>query len=55
LDEFSLVGHHHNLEDIDDLQDLVDTIPVVELSTQTLADGISPLEENHLYFVYEGE
>lgn len=55
LDEFSLVGHHHNLEDIDDLQDLVDTIPVVELSTQTLADGVSPLEENHLYFVYEGE
>ena len=55
LDEFSLVGHHHTLDEIDDLQDLVDTIPIVELSTHTLADGITPLEENHLYLVYEGE
>jgi hypothetical protein len=55
LDEFSLVGHHHELADIDDLQDLVDTIPVVELSTQTIADGVTPLAENHLYLVYEGE
>lgn len=55
LDEFSLVGHHHELADIDDLQNLVDTIPVMELSTQTLSDGASPLEENHFYFVYEGE
>lgn len=55
LDEFSLVGHHHELADIDDLQDLVDTIPVMELSTVTLADGVSPLEENHFHLVYEGE
>lgn len=55
LDEFSLVGHHHKLADIDDLQGLVDTIPVMELSTQTIADGVTPLAENHLYLVYEGE
>lgn len=55
LDEFSLVGHHHNMEDIDDLQELVDTIPVMTVSTQTLSDGVSPLEENNFYFVYEGE
>lgn len=55
LDEFSLVGHHHELADIDDLQDLVDTIPVMELSTVALADGVSPLEENHFHFVYEGD
>jgi hypothetical protein len=55
LDEFSLVGHHHKLEDIDDLQDLVDTIPKTELSTVSLADGVSELAENTFYFVYEGE
>lgn len=55
LDEFSLVGHHHVLEDIEDIQDLIDTIPVMTVSTQTLSDGISPLEENNFYFVYEGE
>lgn len=55
LDEFSLVGHHHTMEDIDDLQDLVDTIPIMTLSTQTLSDGYSPLEENNFYFVYEGD
>ncbi len=55
LDEFSLVGHHHTMEDIDDLQELVDTIPKMTVSTQTLSDGYSPLEENNFYFVYEGE
>ena len=55
LDEFSLVGHHHTMDDIEDLQDLADTIPKMTVSTQTLSDGYSPLEENNFYFVYEGE
>lgn len=53
LDEFSLVGHHHSINDLDDVDDLY--IPTMELSTVTLADGVSPLEENHFHFVYEGE
>jgi hypothetical protein len=53
LDEFSLVGHHHSINDLDDVEDL--KIPTMELSTVALADGVSPLEENHYYFVYEGE
>ncbi len=53
LDEFSLVGHHHSINDLDDVEDL--KIPTMELSTVTLADGVSPLEENHFHFVYEGE
>jgi hypothetical protein len=53
LDEFALVGHHHTIEDLDNVEDL--NIPVMEVSTVTLSDGISPLEENHFYFVYEGE
>lgn len=53
LDEFSLVGHHHSINDLDDVADL--HIPTMELSTVALADGVSPLEENHYYFVYEGE
>ena len=53
LDEFSLVGHHHSINDLDDVEDL--RIPTMELSTVTLADGVSPLEENHFHFVYEGE
>jgi hypothetical protein len=56
LDEFSLVGHHHELDDIIDIEELSNTIPKMELSTVSLADGVSPLEENSFYFVYdEGE
>jgi hypothetical protein len=53
LDEFSLVGHHHTIDELDNVEDL--NIPTMELSTISLADGVSPLEENHFYFVYEGE
>ena len=55
LDEFSLVGHKHKLEDISDLENLTKTIPKMEVSTVSLADGTSPLAENTFYFVYEGE
>ncbi len=55
LDEFSLVGHHHTTEDLEDIDELRATIPKMILSTQTLSDGLSPLEENHFHFVYEGE
>lgn len=53
LDEFSLVGHHHTIDELDNVEDL--NIPTMEVSTVSLADGVSPLEENHFYFVYEGE
>ena len=52
LDEFSLVGHHHELADISDLDTLTSTIPKMEMSTVSLADGTSPLAENTFYFVY---
>lgn len=55
LDEFSLVGHTHELDDIVDLEEVTNTIPKMELSTVSLSDGASPLEENTFYFVYEGE
>ena len=55
LDEFSLVGHHHELSDITDLESLTSKIPKMEVSTVSLADGTSPLAENTFYFVYEGE
>ena len=53
LDEFALVGHHHTIEDLDNVEDL--KIPVMEISNETLIEGVSPLEENHYYFVVEGE
>ena len=53
LDEFSLVGHHHTVDEIDNIADL--KIPTMEISVETLVDGVSPLEENHYYFVVEGE
>ena len=53
LDEFSLVGHTHSIDDLIDVDDL--KVPKMKLSTMTLTDGISKLEENTFYFVYEGE
>jgi hypothetical protein len=53
LDEFSLVGHTHSVEDLVDVETL--KIPKMQLSTVTLTDGVSALEENTFYFVYEGE
>jgi hypothetical protein len=53
LDEFTMTGHQHTLESISDLGDLKATIPKMVLSTSTLVDGISPLEENTFWFVYE--
>ena len=53
LDEFAMYGHEHRLEDIADLQELKDTVPKMKLSTTTLVDGVSKLEPNTFYFVYD--
>ena len=53
LDEFAMYGHEHRLEDIADLQELKDTVPKMQLSTTTLVDGVSKLEPNTFYFVYD--
>lgn len=53
LDDFSMLGHTHSLEDVTDLDELKETIPSMLLGTSTLVDGSSELPENTFYFVYE--
>ena len=52
LDGFSLEGHTHDLSDLVNLDELKAEIPKMQMSTQTLVDGKSPLPENTFYFVY---
>ena len=55
LDEFSMNGHIHGINDLKDINTFVESlsIPKMVLSTSTLADGESELAENTFYFVYE--
>lgn len=52
LDDFTMVGHTHDIERMDGIDDLKATIPKMVLSTATLADGESELAENTFHFVY---
>ena len=54
LDVFTMVGHQHNVAEIPDMEDYVESlmIPKMQLSTGTLTDGVSELPPNTFYFVY---
>lgn len=54
LDVFTMVGHQHNVAEIPDMEDYVESlmIPKMRLSTGTLTDGVSELPPNTFYFVY---
>ncbi len=55
LDEFTMLGHQHKVSDMSDMESYVESlkIPKMVVSTSTLADGVSDLEENTFHFVYE--
>ena len=57
LDDFTMNGHNHDIESLDNVPEFVESlkVPKMILSTSTLADGESELAENTFHFVYSDE
>ena len=57
LDDFTMNGHNHDIESLDNVPEFVESlkVPKMVLSTSTLADGQSELAENTFHFVYSDE
>lgn len=54
LDDFTMNGHNHGIEGLEGVDTFIESlkVPKMVLSTSTLSDGESDLEENTFHFVY---